>query len=128
MRSEVGGGSRLSLEFGPIETGANGIYCEEGHALPGKIKGKIVAVSAAGDLITDIAADQLSEAPRDERLVVRCDEHMTLGLFDSSHQEPEMTFLALLGSQGTLELTIVGDSAALMLGLRPGETVVVEWS
>ena len=96
--------------------------------MPGKVKGKIVSVSESGNLVTDIADSQLTDAPRDERLTVSCDEHVTQGLFDASHKEPPMTFLALLGEQGKLELCIVGDSAAIMLGVRPGEPVVIEWS
>lgn len=96
--------------------------------MPGKITGKVVSISAAGNLVTDIPASQLADAPRDERLTVACDEHMTQGLFGADHQEPPMTLLALVGEHGTLELCIVGDSAAIMLGVRPGESVVVEWA
>ena len=38
-----------------------------------------------------------------------------------------MTLLAVVGSNGQLELEIVGDSAKLMLGVRVGEKVVVKW-
>ena len=95
--------------------------------MPGKIQGKVTAVTEAGDLVTDIACDRLSDAPRDERLSVTCDEHVTQGLFEPNHGEPKMTFLAILGASGKLELSIVGDSAAIMLGVRPGQAVVVQW-
>lgn len=100
----------------------------EGGVLPGKIKGKIVSISESGDLLTDIDGSQLTDAPRDERLSVTCDEHVTQGLFGVDHGEPPMTLLAMIGESGRLQLTIVGDSAAIMLGIRPGETVVVEWT
>ena len=96
--------------------------------MPGKIKGKVVSIGESGNLVTDIPADQLSDAPRDERLTVSCDEHVTQGLFGLEHGEPPMTLLALVGASGWLELCIVEDSAAIMLGVRPGETVVVEWN
>jgi S-adenosylmethionine hydrolase len=48
-------------------------------------------------------------------------------LFSPDHKEPAFTFLALLNADGQLELTIVGDSARDMLGLRPGMEVVVKW-
>lgn len=95
--------------------------------MPGKVKGKVVSIGESGNLITDIPADQLTDAPRDERLTVSCDEHVTQGLFGLDHGEPPMTLLALVGASGCLELCIVEDSAAIMLGVRPGETVVVEW-
>ena len=53
---------------------------------------------------------------------------LTQGIFAPEHTEPEMTFLALLGDRGTLELEIVGDNASLMLGIRAGEKVVVHWA
>ena len=95
--------------------------------MPEKIEGRIVTIADNGNLITDITAEQLRHAPRDERVSIRCDEHITQGIFVPGHAEPEMTFLALLGSRGTLELEIVGDNASLMLGIRAGEHVVVHW-
>jgi S-adenosylmethionine hydrolase len=93
----------------------------------GRVEGKIVSVTPAGNLITDLTADQLRAAPRGEQTAIRCDEHETRGLFSPDHKEPDFTFLALLNAAGQLELTIVGDSARDMLGLRPGMEVVVEW-
>ena len=95
--------------------------------MPRRIHGQVVSVTEAGNLVTDITADQLREAPRDERVAIRCDEHETRGIFDRDHQEPESTFLAILDPSGTLELEIVGVSASIMLGIRVGEKVVVEW-
>lgn len=95
--------------------------------LPGKIVGTVVRISDAGNLITDILADSVKHVPRDERTTVVCDEHQTSGLFGSDHKEPPMTLLAMIGDSGALELTIVGDSAQMMLGIRPGEKVVVSW-
>lgn len=96
--------------------------------VPGRIEGKVTSVSPSGDLVTDISVDRLGDAPRDERLTVTCDEHATMGLYAPDHQEPPMTFLALLGASGFLELVIVGDSAKIMLGIRPGQPVIVEWT
>jgi len=93
----------------------------------GRVEGKIVSATPDGNLVTDLNADQLRSAPRGEQTIIRCDEHETRGLFSPNHQEPAMTFLALFNAQGQLELTIVGDSARDMLGLRPGMEVVVEW-
>jgi S-adenosylmethionine hydrolase len=96
--------------------------------VPGRIEGKVTSVTPAGDLVTDIRVDQLADAPRDERLTVTCDEHTTVGLYGPDHQEPPMTLLALMGAGGFLELVIVGDSAKIMLGIRPGQPVVVSWT
>ena len=38
-----------------------------------------------------------------------------------------MTLVALVGSSDHLELAIVGDSAAIMLGVTAGTPVQVKW-
>jgi len=96
--------------------------------VPGKVIGKVVAFSQQGNLVTDISAEQLMHAPRDERLTVRCDEHETNCLFDAGHQQPESTLIAVISAMGRLELEIVGDSAKLMLGVPLGEHVEVSWN
>lgn len=95
--------------------------------MPGKIQGRVAAIRENGNLVTDITAEQLRGAPTDERLTIRCDEHTTNCLFTPQHSEPDMTFMALLSAEGRLELAIVGDNASLMLGIRVGEQVVVQW-
>ena len=103
-----------------------GPLAKEFH-LPGKIEGKIVAVSESGNLVSDISEERLSRTPRDGQLTVRCDEHETIGIFASGHDQPSMTLIAVVGSSGNLELEIVGESAKIMLGIAVGEPVVVKW-
>ena len=103
------------------------IHDTRSQPVAGKVVGKVVAFSDQGNLITDISGEQLEHAPRDERLVVRCDEHETNCLFDAGHQQPAATLIALISSRGQLELEIVGDSAKLMLGVPLGEMVEVRW-
>jgi S-adenosylmethionine hydrolase len=95
--------------------------------VPGKIEGQVVSYGEDGNLVTDIPVERLRTAPRDPSVVVTCDEHHTVGLFGLDHQEPPMTLLALLGNSGFLELVIVGDSAKIMLGVRVGQPVTVQW-
>ncbi|MEQ8786285.1 MAG: adenosylmethionine-8-amino-7-oxononanoate aminotransferase [Pirellulaceae bacterium] len=95
--------------------------------MPQRIEGKIESVAEDGNLVTDIPVERLSAAPRSEQVTVRCDEHVTLGLFSPDHDQPPMTFIAVLAESGFLELAIVGDSAKIMLGIRVGESVSVEW-
>jgi len=92
-----------------------------------KVEGKVVAVTAQGNLVTDLTEEKLQGAPHDERLSVACDEHVTAGIFPPEHSQPAMTFLALLPTGEALELAIVGESAAAMLGIRVGERVTVSW-
>jgi hypothetical protein len=99
----------------------------EVQVLPGKIQGSVSSVDSFGNLITDITADMLRDAPQDERTRIICDEHETLGIFRTYEDQPAMTLLALIGSSGFLELAIVGDSAAAMLGIARGAPVTVTW-
>lgn len=92
-----------------------------------RIEGKVVQIDDSGNLVTDIAADRLTAAPRGETTVVRCDGHETCGIHPPDHGEPEMTLLAVLPPDGSLQICIVGDSARAMLGIAPGATVTVEW-
>ena len=96
--------------------------------MSGKIEGRIVAITESGNLVTDITAPQLSRAPTDERVAVRCSEHVTNGIFTPDHGQPDFTFLAVLADSGQLQLEVVGDNASLMLGVGVGEAVVVEWT
>ncbi len=86
-----------------------------------------MAVSATGDLVTDITAEQLNAAPTDETVVVHCDGHETNGIFPADHQQPAFTLLAVLDAESRLLLTIVDDSAQLMLGIAAGAVVTVRW-
>ena len=95
--------------------------------MPGKIEGKIAAYGPTGNLVTDIPNDRLKSVPSGDSAKVICDEHETVGIFPSDHQEEPMTLMAILGSDGFLELTIVGDSAKAMLGVSLNEKVVVKW-
>lgn len=95
--------------------------------MAGKIEGKIVAYGESGNLVTDIANDRLQGAPHDQTVAISCDEHETVGIFAADHPEEPCTLMAILGPSGCLELTIVGDSAKIMLGVALGEKVVVKW-
>ncbi len=92
-----------------------------------RIRGEVVSIDSFGNLVTNIGADQLAGVPTGEQLEILCDEHETRGLFRAYSDQPEMTLIALIGSSGYLELAIVGDSAAIMLGVKPGVAVTLSW-
>jgi S-adenosylmethionine hydrolase len=95
--------------------------------MPGKIEGKVVAYSESGNLVTDIANDRLRDVPHSSGVTVTCDEHQTVGIYAADHPEEPFTLMAILGSSGALEITIIGESAKSMLGVPLGEKVVVKW-
>jgi S-adenosylmethionine hydrolase len=126
--------ARLSLgldvaRLGPPLERLYEISWPEVVVMPGKIQGTIRSIDSFGNLVSDIPADKLTDVPTDpERVRIRCDEHETQGLFKTYGEQPPMTLLAIIGSSGYLELAIVEENASMMLGIRAGVPIVVEWS
>lgn len=126
--------ARLSLgldvaKLGPAVKQLFEISWPEVLVMPGKIEGTIRSIDSFGNLISDIAADKLVDVPTDpEKVRITCDEHETQGIFKTYGEQPPMTLLALVGSSGYLELAIVEENASLMLGIRAGTKIVVQWT
>lgn len=95
--------------------------------LANQIKGTVKSITDCGDLITDISNDQIVEIPNDDSVSVKFGPHQTIGIHDPNHNEPDATLLAMRGSSGFLELTIVGVSLSEMLAIQPGEEIEVCW-
>jgi len=95
--------------------------------VPVRIVGSVNSISESGNLVSDITAEQLESAPRDDSVSVRCEDHETMGIFENGHEQPAMTLIALIGASNCLELEIVGDSAKIMLGVAAGAKVEVCW-
>lgn len=124
--------ARISLGLDPDKMGTRRsglvrLATAEVRILPHKIEGTVRSIDSFGNLVTDVTAAMLAGAPTDERVRIRCDEHETQGIFRAYGDQPEMTLMALVGSSGYLELAIVGDNAAAMLGIRVGTPVVIQW-
>ncbi len=92
-----------------------------------KIQGTVQSIDSFGNLMTNITADVLSAVPRSEQTTIECDDHQTHGIFNTYGDQPEMTLIALVGSSDRLELAIVGENAAAMLGIEVGTPVTVKW-
>jgi S-adenosyl-L-methionine hydrolase (adenosine-forming) len=92
-----------------------------------RIEGQVTAVDSFGNLITNVTREMLEGVPTDETVGVFCDEHETRGIFKTYADQPAMTLIALIGSNDCLELAIVEDSAAIMLGVGVGAPVEVRW-
>jgi S-adenosylmethionine hydrolase len=93
-----------------------------------KIQGTVVQINSDGDLITDIAEEQLTGIDRSaETKVVVDDEHETYGLFDANHNQPSLTLIAIVDPKQTLRLHLVADSASMMLGVRKGAKVEIRF-
>jgi len=126
--------ARLSMGLPPEQLGTPrrelvSLTWPEVRVSAGKIEGRIESIDSFGNLISDITADKLEGLPRGEQQVsIECDEHETHGIFRTYADQPEMTLIALVGSAGRLELAIVGESAAAMLGVKAGTPISVKWN
>jgi S-adenosylmethionine hydrolase len=65
--------------------------------------------------------------PTDESVTIVCDEHATQGIFATYSDQPAMTLVAIVGSGDRLELAIVDENAAAMLGIGVGMPVNISW-
>jgi hypothetical protein len=124
--------ARLSLgleasRLGPRQDELVRLDWAEARVTANKIQGSVQSIDSFGNLITDIEAGALADVPRGEETTVMCDDHETRGIFNAYADQPEMTLIALLGSSGKLELAIVGESAAAMLGVPVGTPVTITW-
>jgi S-adenosylmethionine hydrolase len=124
--------ARLSLGLepsclGPVQQGLHELEWPEACVAEKKIQGAVQSIDSFGNLITNIPADALVNVPRGEEVTIHCDEHETHGIFTAYAEQPPMTLIALVGSSGNLELAIVDDSAAIMLGVTVGTPVKVTW-
>ncbi len=121
----------MLVKFGGSKVARNGSsYETKGTKSPvaGKIKGTVVSVTDEGDLITDLEFQQLAEVQRTpETKIIVDEEHETFGIFDSNHNQPAMTLIAILDEQHPLRLHLVSDSASMMLGVRKGASVEIVW-
>jgi len=91
------------------------------------IEGSVAKIGDSGQLISDITVDQLQGIPRDENTTVKFGGHVTQGLFDAGHGQPDATMVAYISEAGSLEIEIVGISLSEMLGITTGEKISVHW-
>lgn len=124
--------ARLSLGLNPEELGQpidDFIYLPEPEVqkVANEITGEVIEVDSFGNLITNITRQLLEGVPTDESVTIECDEHTTQGIFTTYSDQPAMTLVALVGSGDRLELAIVDESAAAMLGISIGMPVKISW-
>lgn len=98
---------------------------EPEHHPPGRITGEILFVDSFGNLITNIRGDDLSRLGDPASLVVTCGGRQVQGLITSYGAALPGEIIALLDSQGRLEIAQVGGSAARALNVQAGAEVHV---
>jgi S-adenosylmethionine hydrolase len=92
-----------------------------------RIEGVVLKIDSFGNLVTNITVDMLVGRPTDGRVCVVCNIYETWGIYQTYGDQPQGTLIALVGSNGCLELSVVGESASERLGIQVGSPVVVAW-
>jgi S-adenosylmethionine hydrolase len=113
--------------LGPPRTALATLDWPGARKVANRIEGQVTAIDSFGNLITNITREELAGVPTDESVGIFCDEHETRGIFKTYADQPAMTLIALVGSNDCLEIAIVDDSAAIMLGVGVGAPVEVRW-
>ena len=94
---------------------------------PTRIDGEVIEVDGFGNLITNITAEMLAGRPTDSRASIVCAGHEVRGIHRAYAEQPDGMLAALVGSNGRLELAVVGDNAARRLGVGVGLSVTIRW-
>ncbi len=92
-----------------------------------KIEGEVLEIDSFGNLITNITAEMLVNRPTDHRVCVVFNIYETWGIYSTYGNQLSGTLCAVIGSNGCLELAIVGDNAARRLGIEVGTPVILAW-
>ena len=78
--------ARLSLGLDPRSMGPRlerlvEFAWTEVSVMPGRVEGTVRSIDSFGNLVTNIPADKLADAPSDGQVAHKCDEHETQGIF-----------------------------------------------
>jgi S-adenosylmethionine hydrolase len=96
----------------------------QGDAVKGTVRGEVIYTDRFGNLITNIPTDSLPDKP----VAVEIGRHRISGLsltFHGSKSGFSPAPVALIGSNGYLEIAVRDDNASRVLGLGLGEPVRV---
>jgi len=124
--------ARLSLGLDPDELGPRILALAEldwpgvRHAA-NRIDGMVLEIDSFGNLITNITGEMIGNRPTDNRVCIVCSIFETWGIYHTYGQHLAGTLVAVIGSNDRLELAVVGESAASILGVQVGAPVTVSW-
>jgi len=90
------------------------------------IAGDILYIDSFGNLITNIAQNDVQALGNPASLIVDCSGRQIRGIVPTYGAAMHGEFVALFDSQGRLEIAKVGGNAARELSMQVGEAVVVK--
>ena len=91
-----------------------------------RISGQVLTVDTFGNLITSIPGALIEHHARGQ-LAVECEGHTVQDYVRTYGSRTAGTAVALIGSCGCLELSVVNGSAALRFSAKVGSRVYVSW-
>jgi S-adenosylmethionine hydrolase len=94
---------------------------------PGKIEGEILDVDSFGNLVTNIDAEILARIPDPRNAEIQLGKYETLGIVSTYADRPQGTLIALVGSTGRLEISLVGGNVVKTTNANIGDRVTVRW-
>lgn len=92
-----------------------------------RLVGEVESIDHFGNLLTNITRQDLAQIARHQPLRVACGPRAGIPIVRTYEVEPRGTVVALVGSNGCLEIAVVAGSAAGELGATPGAPVVISW-
>jgi S-adenosyl-L-methionine hydrolase (adenosine-forming) len=124
--------ARLSLglepeKLGPAVKEISSLEWPGVRISPRRIDGVVLEIDSFGNIVTNISIEALAGRPTDQRACVVCSIYETWGVYSTYGNRPQGTLCAIIGSNGRLELAIVGDNAAERLGIQVGVPVTIAW-
>lgn len=124
--------ARLAMGLDPDRLGPplkrlTSIDWPDARSTPSRIDGLVIEIDSFGNLITNITSDLLAGRPTDRRVCVVCNIYETWGIYQTYAEQPNGTLVAIVGSNGRLELALVGENAAHQLGIQRGTPVTLAW-
>jgi S-adenosylmethionine hydrolase len=87
--------------------------------------GEILYVDSFGNLISNLACDNLSPLGKPEELTVEIAGRVVMGISQTYGNVPPGQLVALFDSQGRLELAVANGNAAAVLGVAAGAEIAV---
>lgn len=110
-------------EIGPVIKEYNRGFTTEPTFFPNGLDGEVIYIDRFGNAITNIAESMLPKLP----IRISLTSHDEIKLY-SFYQEVDVgTPLALVNSDGLLEIAVREGHAARWLGVREGDLVRVKW-
>jgi len=89
-------------------------------------RGEVTHIDHFGNISTNIRVEHLGDAMQaKEKIVVRLNNTAINGMVNTFGERPVGEIISLIGSTGNLGIAVVNGNAAVKLGVKPGDEILV---